>query len=151
MKNRFIKMPAAVLMATLTIVSCKTAGNDTSNLPKDIAERPADENSQKYDEAALDKIKSGIESEIAKEKCTSAADWAFSPIGSKACGGPVSYIAYPKKNEAAILPKIEEYTEKMSQFNKKYSIVSDCMMAAEPTSIKCDNGKAVLVYTGNVK
>ncbi|MCU7615226.1 hypothetical protein N0B16_12325 [Chryseobacterium sp. GMJ5] len=148
MKNRFVILPTAALIATLTIISCKTANNDTSTLPKDIAERPVDESSQKYDEAALDKIKSGIESEIAKEKCTNAADWAFAPIGSKACGGPMSYIAYPKKHETSILSKIENYTQKMSEYNKKYSITSDCMMAAEPTSIKCDNGKAVLVYAG---
>lgn len=147
MKIGLIKISAALFFAILMSVSCKTAqNNDPSTLPKDISERPADENSQKYDEAQLDKLKASIESLIAKEKCTNAAEWAFSPIGSKACGGPVSYIAYPKKSEATILPKIEEYTKKMSEYNKKYSIVSDCMMAAEPVSIKCVKEKAVLVY-----
>lgn len=147
MKNWVIKIPAALFFAILMFVSCKTAqNNDPSTLPKDISERPADENSQKYDGAQLDKLKASIESLIAKEKCTDATEWAFSPFGNKACGGPVSYIAYPKKNEATILPKIEEYTKKMSEYNKKYSIVSDCMMAAEPVSIKCQNGKSVLVY-----
>lgn len=67
-------------------------------------------------------------------------------MGAKACGGPVSYIAYPKKIEVSILRKIENYTQTMSEFNKKYGITSDCMMAAEPTGVKCQAEKAVLVY-----
>ena len=146
MQNWLIKIPAVFLFAALTMVSCKSAqNNDPAEMPKDISERPADESSQKYDEAQLDKLKASIESMTTKEKCTNAADWTFSPIGTKACGGPVSYIAYPKKNES-ILSKIQEYTQKMADFNKKYNITSDCMMAAEPTGVKCQGEKAVLIY-----
>lgn len=147
MKNSFIKHSAIALFGAFTIASCASSNSgDNSNLPKDISERPADESSKKYDEANLDKLKSMIESEIAKEKCTTASEWTFAPIGAKACGGPVSYIAYPKKLEASILRKIESYTQTMSEFNKKYGITSDCMMAAEPTGVKCQGEKAVLVY-----
>ncbi|CAD7810333.1 hypothetical protein CHRY9390_02161 [Chryseobacterium aquaeductus] len=147
MQNWLIKFPAIVLVASLTIVSCKSAqSNDPADMPKDISERPVDENSQKYDEAQLDKMKEAIESFVDKEKCNDPAGWAFSPIGTKACGGPVSYIPYPKKNEEYILTKIEEYTAKMSEFNKKYSITSDCMLAAEPKGVKCQSEKAVLIY-----
>lgn len=146
MRNLFLKIPATLFCLSLFAVSCKTVNKDDSTLPKDISERPADENSQKYDQARLDKIKSSIEEDIAKEECTNAVDWTFSPIGSKACGGPVSYIAYPKKIESTLLPKIELYKNAMSEYNKKYNISSDCMMASEPTGVKCENGKAVLVY-----
>lgn len=132
------------------MASCGTTKNadiDT-NLPKDVSEKPLDENNQKYDRAQLDKLKAEIEGQIAKEKCNNPDDWAYSPIGSKACGGPLTFIAYPKKLHDVILPKIEEYTLKMTEFNKKYNIISDCMMAVEPTSIKCENGQAVLVYGG---
>jgi hypothetical protein len=147
MKNAFVKFPAIALICAFTISSCVSSNSgDNTNLPVDIAERPANESSKKYDEANLDKLKSIIESEIAKEKCTTASEWAFAPIGSKACGGPVSYIAYPKKLEASVLKKIEHYTQTMSEFNKKYGITSDCMMIAEPTGLKCQGEKAVLVY-----
>jgi hypothetical protein len=146
MKNQLLKISAITFCLSLFAVSCKTVVNDDSNLPKDISERPADENSQKYDQARLEKIESTIEEEIAKEECSNAADWTFSPMGSKACGGPVSYIAYPKKIESTLLPKIEFYKNAMSEYNKKYNITSDCMMPAEPTGVKCENGKAVLVY-----
>lgn len=146
MKNQLLKISAITFCLSLFAVSCKTVVNDDSNLPKDISERPADENSQKYDQARLEKIESTIEEEIAKEECSNAVGWTFSPMGSKACGGPVSYIAYPKKIESTLLPKIEFYKNAMSEYNKKYNITSDCMMPAEPTGVKCENGKAVLVY-----
>lgn len=140
-----MKFPFIALFMTLIITSCSSTKNTDTNLPKDIAERPADESSQKYDEAQLDKLKASIESEISKEKCTDANEWTFAPMGAKACGGPQLYIAYPKKIEATILPKINDYTEKVKAFNQKYNIMSDCMMVMPPTSIKCVNGKAELI------
>lgn len=140
-----MKIPVFALCIVLFTASCSSVKNTDATLPKDISERPADENSQKYDQAQLDKLKASIESEISKEKCTDAAEWTFAPMGAKGCGGPQLYIAYPKKMEATILPKINDYTEKVKAFNQKYSTVSDCMMVMPPTSIKCVNGKAELV------
>lgn len=31
--------------------------------------------------------------------CTNSAEWKFTPMGSKACGGPVRYIAYHQSVE----------------------------------------------------
>ena len=147
MKNSLIKFSAIALISVFIVSSCASSkSGDNTNLPIDIADRPADESSKKYDEANLDKLKSIIESEIAKEKCTAASEWTFAPMGAKACGGPVSYIAYPKKIESSVLRKIENYTQTMSEFNKKYGITSDCMMAAEPTGVRCQAEKPVLVY-----
>ncbi len=146
MKNIFLQISTVVFCISLTLVSCNTAKKANANLPKDIAERPADENSQTYDQAQLDKIKASIESEISKEKCTNINDWTFAPMGAKSCGGPQLYIAYPKKLEATILPKINDYTEKVKAFNQKYNIMSDCMMIEPPTSIKCVDGKPELVH-----
>lgn len=145
MKKFFINIPLLALCSTLTVVSCNTSKNLNTNLPKDISERPADEDSQKYEQAQLDKIKASIESEASKEKCTDASEWTFAPMGAKACGGPQQYIAYPKKIEATLLPRIEDYTQKVKTFNEKYNITSDCMMIMPPTSIKCIAGKATLI------
>lgn len=137
-----------IILAFVTMAnSCKSANSqDDSTLPKDISERPADENSEKYDQALLDEMRTEIESAIAKEKCSKSSEWTFAPMGSKACGGPVRYIAYPKKMQDVIAPKISDYTQKMSDFNNKYNIVSDCMLAAEPTGVRCENGNAVFIY-----
>ena len=136
-----MKTPFLAVCIVLLTASCSSTKNVNTNLPKDISERPADENSQKYDQAALDKLKASIESEISKEKCTDANEWTFAPMGAKACGGPQSYIAYPKKMEATILAKINDYTEKVKAFNQKYNIISDCMMIMPPAAIRCNDGK----------
>lgn len=135
------------LCITLALASCGTK-NAMDNLPKDISERPADENSKKYDEVQLEKAKAVIESEIAKEKCTNPDDWKAAPMGSKACGGPKFYIAYPKTMETDILSKIENYNKKETEFNTKYGITSDCSVIEEPQAIKCKNGKAELIFAG---
>lgn len=146
MKNALIKIPVAALALSIWAVSCKSTAPDPATLPKDIAERPVDEASQKYDGAQLDKMRVAIEMMASKEKCSDASQWTFAPIGIKACGGPVSYLTFPKKSEKEIRSRIEDYNRRMSEFNKKYSIVSDCMLAAEPTGVKCQNEKAVLIY-----
>lgn len=145
MKKLFFHIPAIVLCTTLTLVSCNTSKSANTNLPIDIADRPADEESQKYEQAQLDRLKASIESEVSGEKCTDASQWAFAPMGSKACGGPQQYIAYPKKIEATFLPRVNEYTDKVKAFNEKYNITSDCMMIEPPTSLKCVNGKIRLI------
>ena len=136
---------AALLGFTLLFVSCGSTKDVDANLPKDISERPVDESSQKYEQAQLDQLRASIESEVTKEKCTNAGEWAFAPMGAKACGGPQLYIAYPKKMEAAIQERINDYTEKVKAFNQKYGVISDCMMLNEPAGIKCINGKAELI------
>ena len=149
MKKKLIYIPAAVLYTMLSLVSCNASKNADTNLPKDISERPADEDSQKYDQAQLDKLKASIESEVSGEKCTDANDWTFAPMGIKSCGGPQQYIAYPKKIEASILPRINEYTDKVRVFNEKYNIMSDCLMVMPPASLKCVNGKVRMITAEN--
>lgn len=147
MNNCLIKTTFIGLFAVLSVTSCFTSKNaDLENLPKDISEKPLDENVQKYDLAILDKLKTNIDTEIKKESCKSAADWAISPLGAKPCGGPESYIAYPKSRANSLLPKIEEYTQKISDYNKKYSITSDCMIPEEPKAIVCKEGVAEFIY-----
>lgn len=140
-----MKIPVLAVCLALFMTSCTSTKNMDANLPKDVSERPLDENSQKYEQAQLDQLKNSIQSEISKEKCTDANEWTFAPMGAKACGGPQFYIAYPKKMETAILARINDYTEKVKAFNQKYGLVSDCMMIVAPTSVKCVDGKAELV------
>ncbi|MCJ8152214.1 hypothetical protein MKJ01_00375 [Chryseobacterium sp. SSA4.19] len=140
-----MKISVLTVCVALFVTSCSSTKNVDANLPKDVSERPRDENSQKYDQAQLDLLKTSIESEISKEKCTDASEWTFAPMGAKACGGPQFFIAYPKKIETTILAKINDYTEKVKAFNQKYGIMSDCMMIMPPASIQCVNGKAELV------
>jgi len=148
-KKIHIYIPLLALCTAFTLVSCNSSKNINTNKPIDIADRPADEDSQKYDQAQLDKIKASIESEVSGETCTNASDWAFTPMGVKSCGGPQQYLAYPKKMESSVLPRINEYTDKVRIFNEKYNIMSDCMVIPAPTSLKCVNGKIRLITPDN--
>ncbi|AZA80607.1 hypothetical protein C1637_12785 [Chryseobacterium lactis] len=145
MKKIHVYFPVLALCTTLFIVSCNSSKNLNTNLPIDIADRPANEDSQKYDQAQLDKLKASIESEVSGEKCTDANEWTFSPMGIKSCGGPQQYIAYPKELETSILPRINEYTDKVRIFNEKYNVTSDCTVVPPPTSLKCVHGKIRMI------
>ncbi|HCN48570.1 MAG TPA: hypothetical protein DIT10_05675 [Chryseobacterium sp.] len=145
MKKILRSIPALVLCTTISLVSCNTSKNLNANLPVDIANRPADEDSQKYDQAQLDKLKASIESEVNGLECKDASEWAFTPMGAKSCGGPQQYIAYPKKIEATFLARVNDYTDKVRVFNEKYNIMSDCAVIPSPTSLKCIKGKIRLI------
>lgn len=147
MKNIFI-----IGIALLSLVSCKTkkSAENTDTLPKDISLKPENNMAQQEDRQQLTSLMREIDALIALEPCTNAADWKFTAIGAKPCGGPSSYIAYPTKLEAQILPKIEHFTQMQSAFNKKYNLMSDCAMVMPPSEIRCENGKAVLVRDSGV-
>jgi len=78
--------------------------------------------------------------------CTSSNEWKFTPMGSKACGGPIRYIAYHQSIDRKFLALVESFTQKQKEYNVKNNVVSDCMMVAEPKSVTCEGGKPILVY-----
>ncbi|WP_297985606.1 hypothetical protein [uncultured Chryseobacterium sp.] len=142
-----MKIIAVFGIALLSLAACKSKKSvePDDTLPKDISQKPVKNNSQEKDNEDLSKLRAEIDDLINAQTCTNAEDWRISPIGSKACGGPASYLAYPKDKEDDILPKIQKYTRQQSAFNQKYGIVSDCMMVMPPSGVKCENGKAVLI------
>ena len=44
--------------------------------------------------------------------CTSSNEWKFTPMGSKACGGPIRYIAYHQSIDRKFLALVESFTQK---------------------------------------
>lgn len=135
-----------LFFAVATFITCKSkvSVEEVETLPKDIALKPNDLIAQQRDKDKLSNLIKEIDSLIATETCTGIDNWAYSPIGAKPCGGPSSYIAYPKNKEAEILPKISSFTAEQSAFNAKYDLMSDCALVPEPTAMICANGKAVL-------
>lgn len=81
------------------------------------------------------------------ETCSNSEDWLFTPYGSKACGGPIGYIAYSKKiDQAYFLGLVDRFTKLQTENNKKTGAVSDCALAVRPTRVTCENGKPKFVY-----
>lgn len=134
-------------LAVFSLSACnsKKALENSEDLPKDIALKPENNLSQQQDKDRLTLVIKKIDSLAQSQTCSDAADFTFTAIGAKPCGGPSSYIAYPKKLESEILPEIQKFTAMQSEFNKKYNLMSDCSMVPEPTGINCVEGKAVLV------
>lgn len=138
--------------AISTLVSCslkKTADN-TDTLPKDIALKPEIALTQEQERENMAVLIKEIDSIISKESCTDASEWKFTAIGSKPCGGPSSYIAYPVKMQEEILSKVSDFTAMQSAFNLKYGLMSDCAIVPAPVEIKCEDGKAIL-FGGNLE
>lgn len=77
--------------------------------------------------------------------CTNSAEWKFTPMGSKACGGPVRYIAYHQSVEREFLVLVDRFTVEQQAFNLKNNIVSDCMLVVAPRAVTCEGGKPVFV------
>jgi hypothetical protein len=77
--------------------------------------------------------------------CTNSAEWKFTPMGSKACGGPIRYIAYHQSVEREFLALVDRFTVEQQAFNLKNNVVSDCMLVVAPRSVTCEGGKPVFV------
>ena len=101
---------------------------------------------QENDYRDLMSLFDGLYELISSYSCNNASDWDFTAYGSKACGGPQGYIAYPKEIEAAFLQKVKAYTEAERAYNLKWEIISTCDVTREPIGVECLNGYPVLKY-----
>jgi hypothetical protein len=78
--------------------------------------------------------------------CTNSAEWKFTPIGSKACGGPLRYIAYHQSLEKEFLDLVDQYTVQQEEYNRRNNVVSDCMLALPPKSVTCEGGRPIFTF-----
>ena len=80
--------------------------------------------------------------EFAKNKaCSNGDDCRTMAMGSKACGGPTSYVIYAlsKTDEKQLVEKVKQYTDFQKELNIKYNRTSDCLFLSPPM-IDCLNG-----------
>lgn len=78
--------------------------------------------------------------------CNNSSEWKFTPMGSKACGGPILYIAYHQSVEKKFLDLVEQYTKLQAEYNQRNNVVSDCALVAPPRNVICEGGKPFFVY-----
>ena len=120
-----------ILVIGLTFTSCS---DDTGSTQEQEAQN-------------LEKMHVEIMSLSTSKQCENPKDWAFTSIGSKACGGPTGFVAYSLKSDTTeFLDKVEKYTNYQKEFNTKWGIISTCDVSPSPISIECVNGKVRLVY-----
>ncbi len=103
--------------------------------------------SQKQEAEELINLLSEIEDLVKGQTCIDAQSWTYTPIGSKPCGGPWSYLAYPSTIDTSLfLEKVNQLRIVELAYNTKWNIRSDCSSAIIPAGINCVNETAVLVY-----
>lgn len=108
-----------------------------------------DSSSQETETQNLTKLYDEIisSSMVNSTPCTNPAEWSFTAIGSKACGGSTGYIMYSLKiNVPEFLKKVENYTKAEDAYNKKWGLISTCDIILPPTRVDCVNGKPTLMY-----
>jgi len=99
------------------------------------------------DLAELAALQEEIELLVDSGVCSENSDCESIAFGSKACGGPKTYLAFSTSINVQLLQqKVETYNALENSFNKKWGIISDCTYLLPPTSVQCINGKCTAVY-----
>ena len=99
------------------------------------------------DLAELTALQEEIELLIDSGVCSENSDCEFIAFGSKACGGPKTYLAFSTSINVELLQqKVATYNALENSYNKKWGIVSDCSVPSPPTKVECINGKCTAVY-----
>jgi len=72
-------------------------------------------------------------------QCTTSVDCATAAVGSRACGGPKSYVVYSRKSSNAenIRSLAQMTTTLEQQYNIENSVMSICSMVMAPRAV-CD-------------
>ncbi len=96
------------------------------------------------DQLRLEEQFESIEEMVKNVSCEDESDWDFTAYGSKACGGPVGFIAYPINIKSPFLKAVEDYNQAQHDYNERWGIGSDCSVPVQPNHIRCENGVPVL-------
>lgn len=71
--------------------------------------------------------------------CSDPSACASLPLGSKACGGPQTYLVYSKErvNETELLAKVTQLGVYECEYNREHSVLSTCnvTLAASPACV----------------
>lgn len=107
------------------------------------------EKSKSKDEQELEQLYLKIKALAESSTCGSTTNYElkFIAIGSKACGGPTGYLGYSTSIDTKEFEDlVDKYTDLQNNYNKRWNIMSTCEALLPPSSVKCENGKPVLVY-----
>lgn len=129
-----MKKVGLIFIILITIVSCADLDNNLNNTKEDEL-------------SELKNHKNYILSLVATATCSDNSQCNYIALGSKPCGGPWEYLAYPSTmNTGLLFEQVNIYNLKENQFNKKWNIISDCMFVSPPIRVDCINNKCVAVY-----
>ncbi|HCE53533.1 MAG TPA: hypothetical protein DER05_00420 [Lutibacter sp.] len=99
------------------------------------------------DLAELAALQEEIELLVDSGVCSENADCNYIAFGSKACGGPKTYLVFSTSINVELLQqKVATYNALDDAFNLKYGVASDCYYVTPPPEVACKDGKCVGIY-----
>lgn len=105
------------------------------------------ESGKEEDLAELAALQEEIELVVDSGDCSENSDCESIAFGSKACGGPKTYLVFSTTIDVELLEqKVAIYNELENDFNKKWGIISDCSVPTPPVDVICVAGKCTAVY-----
>jgi hypothetical protein len=103
--------------------------------------------SKEEDLAELNALHEEIELLVDSGACSENSNCDYIAFGSKACGGPKTYLVFSSSINVELLQqKVATYNALENSFNKRWGIISDCAYLLPPKSVECVNGKCTAVY-----
>ena len=116
--------------------AARVKGNQATKLNPQTQEQP--------NRANIQKAHQQLRALTADPQCDNSAQCKVTPVGSRACGGPSSYLVYSNKiadeQEVELLSK--KITTLESQFNAENAMVSICQHLTAPET-QCVENKCV--------
>lgn len=107
----------------------------------DSNETPAPINSEQ-----LATKKQEIQNYISSFSCSAASGCGSIAFGSKACGGPRTYLLFSNEINRTTLEKmVKKYNEMDQAYNIQTNAISDCMAIMPPTEVQCVNGVCTVI------
>ena len=121
------------------LLGCEQIGNSWGEI--------TDWTSRERDDEILAGLFEEIQALSLQRECVNYEDWSWTAYGSKACGGPVGYIAYAKDIDVDYFLELVQYhAEQEDIYNQKWGIMSTCDVPAGPVGVVCEDGKPRFVY-----
>ncbi|ASM48344.1 hypothetical protein PESP_a0051 [Pseudoalteromonas espejiana DSM 9414] len=89
-------------------------------------------------------VKAELNSLVANNQCDTNEQCKVTPVGSRACGGPSSFVVYSTKtaNDADVLTLSKKITALESNYNAQNEMMSICQHLTTP-STQCVENKCV--------
>lgn len=132
MKKIILSLGLMSLFMLFTAMSCDDDDNPTTCL--DILQN-------------LQSQKEIVETLAATSVCNENFECRYIAFGSKACGGPKTYLIYTTSIDTlALASLVQDYNQLESEYNVTCNQISDCTAPQPPIGFDCDNNQCIPVF-----
>ena len=132
-------MKKTIIFTTLIILTCSIIVACT--MPDD------DPVTCEYLFQDLEHFKITIEEYASASICSDEFECRYIAFGSKACGGPWSYLIYTTSIDTLELQNlVADYNERENNYNITCGAISDCSVPSPPAGFTCEDNQCIPVF-----